>query len=1399
MHNPDPQASASVPLAVRWRRVRAAYRMANLASHHVLGFAVKLVLLVYFALAVLFLVLRYAILPNIDLYKGDIEGAASRALGARVTIDRLAASWHGLRPALILDHVRLHDARNRPALVLPKVDATLGWWSVAAFEPRFASLEITGPRLSIRRGVDGVFEVAGVRLDPKAAGGGGADWLLRQREIVIRGGRVDWTDELRGAPTLAMQNVTLALLNRWGTHHFALQATPPQALGKPVTLRAQFKHRLGAKPSDIARWKGQLYADLRDVDLAAWKRHIDYPIQLTGGRGSLRAWLEVDQARLAGFTADLALANVHARLGKDSAPLALARVTGRLSAREELLPGPQDGKPTFGANGHTVTLERFAVVGASGRALAPATVSQTWRPARDGKPEHAEIHARQLDIGALAALAQYLPLTAVQRQLLADYAPRGRLPDFKVSWDGRYPNVVGYRVQGEVAGLALNAQPARPAQAAGKGLPALPARPATPGFDNLSASIDATQKGGSVKVDSQALGLAMPAWFADPRMPFDRLALDARWSIEPGRELLVEVDELAFRQGEFKGELSGRHVLPLTPGHGPGSADFKGTLDGFEIGRIERYLPTVTPHNLHDWLVGALQGGRLRDATLRLRGDLARFPFKAAAPGQTAPGEFNIAGRLEQAQLEYAPGHRHPDGTPLWPLAEAIDGRIEFDRARMEINGKSLRTMGVALSNVKAVIPDLGAHEAMMLEIDGNAQGPLQEFLHYVAATPVLGWIGHFTEESRASGNARLGLSLRLPLAHLPDAKVSGKLQLLNNDVTLFPELPPLQAALGSIEFHERGFNLNGVGASFLGGPLAVAGGTGLDGATTVRLDGTLSADGMRRTAPMPALRRLAGRMSGEARYTGAIVVKAGRRTITIDSSLNGMGLELPAPLNKPAGDSLPLHFTLHGEPTVDGIGRDEIRVGLGEGVAARYLRTKQGHAPWRVLQGGIGVNAPAPQPDEGMMVLANMKALNVDAWIAAGRAIAGMGEAAPSASPDDDDDGAAAAAADGAGFAQYVLPTLVAGQVSELTVGERRMLDVVVGASHAGDTWQANLHSRQASGYVTWRETPSGLGKVTARLASLVIPESAAAEVKDLLESNRGASATIPSLDIVADSFELFNKPLGRLDLRASNVRALAGREWRIERLALSNPDGQLKANGRWVTKDGKSNTSLNFALDIANAGRLLDRVGFPDTIGRGNGRLAGDISWSGLPYSLDIPSLSGQIEMHVESGQFLKQDPGAAKLLGVLSLQALPRLLKLDFHDVFSEGLAFDGISANALIQRGVVRTDNLKMHGVAATVLMNGSADIANESTDLRVVVIPEFNLGTGPLVYGLAVNPVIGLTGFLAQLFLRAPVMKALTYQMQITGPWKSPTITKLANPPDVPPPLPRTDAKATTKE
>jgi uncharacterized protein YhdP len=146
------------------------------------------------------------------------------------------------------------------------------------------------------------------------------------------------------------------------------------------------------------------------------------------------------------------------------------------------------------------------------------------------------------------------------------------------------------------------------------------------------------------------------------------------------------------------------------------------------------------------------------------------------------------------------------------------------------------------------------------------------------------------------------------------------------------------------------------------------------------------------------------------------------------------------------------------------------------------------------------------------------------------------------------------------------------------------------------------------------------------------------------------------------------------------------------------------------------------------------------------------------------------------MHGGQFLKVEPGAAKLLGVLNLQALPRRLALDFRDVFSEGFAFDNIVGTAAIAQGVATTDNLKMTGVTASVLMNGSANIARETQDLHLVVIPEINLGTASVV-AMAINPVVGVGTLLAQLFLRNPVMKSLTFEYKVSGSWSDPVVVK----------------------
>jgi uncharacterized protein YhdP len=314
-----------------------------------------------------------------------------------------------------------------------------------------------------------------------------------------------------------------------------------------------------------------------------------------------------------------------------------------------------------------------------------------------------------------------------------------------------------------------------------------------------------------------------------------------------------------------------------------------------------------------------------------------------------------------------------------------------------------------------------------------------------------------------------------------------------------------------------------------------------------------------------------------------------------------------------------------------------------------------------------------------------------------------------------------------------------------------------------------------------TARRGAAAAGRVHARLARLSIPKGEVEQVETLLDQQ---PASVPALDIVVDDFELRGKRLGRVDIEAINSQGGAAgdgpREWRLARFNISNPDAQLTATGQWIAgaaPSAKRRAVLNFKLALADSGALLDRLGNPKAIRGGKGLMTGQVAWLGSPLTLDFPSMTGQVNVAIDSGQFLKVDPGAARLLGVLSLQSLPRRLVLDFRDLFQEGFAFDNITGDVTIVQGVAQTNNFRMRGVQAAVLMDGRADIARETQDLRVIVVPEVNAGTASLAYAV-INPVIGLGTFLAQLFLRKPLAEAGTREFHITGPWADPKVDRV---------------------
>ena len=188
-----------------------------------------------------------------------------------------------------------------------------------------------------------------------------------------------------------------------------------------MAARATFpESALGFPLPELLR---RLYAEVGYTDLAAWRAWVDYPWEIDRGQGALRVWLTLDRGEVKQATADLALAQVMARLGKELAPLELASVQGRLQGR-------LDGER------YEVAGRGLALTSEHGPSIPPSDFQVSWMPANSGSEARGAASASTIELEPLAQLAASLPLPAEVRRMLAEIRPRGRLAEANFEWSG---------------------------------------------------------------------------------------------------------------------------------------------------------------------------------------------------------------------------------------------------------------------------------------------------------------------------------------------------------------------------------------------------------------------------------------------------------------------------------------------------------------------------------------------------------------------------------------------------------------------------------------------------------------------------------------------------------------------------------------------------------------------------------------------------------------------------------------------------------------------------------------------------------------------------------------------------------------------------------------------------
>jgi uncharacterized protein (TIGR02099 family) len=848
-----------------------------------------------------------------------------------------------------------------------------------------------------------------------------------------------------------------------------------------------------------------------------------------------------------------------------------------------------------------------------------------------------------------------------------------------------------------------------------------------PGVTGLDGSIEGTESGGALRVAGRGVRLDLASFFRAP-LGFDLVEMQARWSHAQDALHLV-IDEARLANADAEGRFAGSwRSLPESKGKSPGFLDVKGTITRGQISRAARYLPNPLAET-RAWLEKALQSGESPRLDFELKGDLAEFPF-----GGESTGHFLIAGQVRNARLRY---------DPEWPAVEAIDGSVRFHNRRMEIRAERATIFASRVNSALAVVEDLGASPPL-LTIDGDVDTTGADGVRFLRESPLVNGPGAFTRAVSVEGPAQLGLHIDYPLSGDDPVRVAGDYVFAGATASVARDLA-LRDLRGRLSFTETGIRAPRLTGTLFGKPAVLAMASQPDGRVLSTLEGAIDSAVIAEHAP----RELAARIAGVAEWKARILSGSDGVQLSIASDLKGLAVSLPQPLGKGASEAraVTLEIARLGEPG------ESAAVALAGGVHGRFDRA--GAADARRWRAALKFGAPfAVEPlRDGLWLYGELPALDVDAWQAV---FAAPGPATERQAAEQ------AHAVDLRG--------------ADLVMGRVRFLGRDFAAMHArldreSMRWSGRLDSPTIAGEIQW--SAEGRGRLMAKLDRFALPEAA----RDAAPTPQADQAELPALDIRAARFDFRGRTLGSLELNAEPV----GPEWRIDRLDIGNRHSKFTSTGVWRRTGAGSLTTLAVKLDANNLNELLQLFGYGDHLRRGSGNLSGTLVWPGYPNEFELGNLAGTLRVEGRDGQFARIEPGAGKLLGLLSLQSLPRRAMFDFRDVFSEGFAFERIQGDVKIARGVLLTDAFEISGPSAFVSLSGEVSMPQETQALTMRVVPEVGEGMAlaATVFG---TPVLGLSTLLVSKLLRNPLGKAVAYEYQVTGSWDNPVVARTSSPP-----------------
>lgn len=1296
------------------------------------------------------------VLAQVPDYRDQIQAFVSRQSGLDIAFSELDARWRFYGPELVFENAVVSAPNGGRALVQARRGSVALdiWASIASLRLTTGRFWLDGPQLFLVRTAAGRIELVGQDELPERTRPFLFDELPTGR-FSISDARVTFRDLATGRGPWTFARVGLTLQRRAESMRLDGTAELPSALGKQMRFAARSSGQL----DDPAALNWDFEVESRDLALAGLADLLPdaWPAPTTGN-GSFKVAGVLHGAEIESVKGTVSLAGIMLPLPVWSTPLPAAdplvirsgdaddAIVETASPGPAAQPTPAAGSPQRVA--YDVVRADFDVrhTDDGGWHLLVDGL-QLVRPGVRWDPSRVEIDVDGPGAGALSLrgsvaflsldgvwpLLAYLPERADTARLRA-LAAQGRLRDFAFAFKRSTAEAPPeYSFSGKLDAVGFS-----PVGAA-------------PGLSGLTGQFLATDRNGRFDLAARNFGFNLPRLFREP-LDFDEVGGALTWTHETDHWRIAS-DAVRVADADGKGTAKFTFTLP-DDGSSP-VLDLEGTGSDIDATATPRYLPAgrMSAKSLA-WLDRAFPAGRVATASVEYRGPTRLFPFRGGE------GTFIARGNFDGITLDY---------DPRWlPLVDAR-GDVEFHNEGLTARAASGQVHGLRVSQG---VVDIADFRSVELDIRAQGNGDVGAALDYLQRSTVGPALGDRFMSLEGKGAATFEARLWLPVKQLEDRRIDVTARLVNAEVGQRGQPQKVTALNGPLQVLDRAVVSPGLQGRFLGGPVSIA----LAAEPDVPAQSTatvLTANGRALVGPLkeflgaPEIVRLSGGAAWRlrARFVPPPARKADAvqlaglppaapsmtQLYVIDSDLQGLGIALPEPVQKAAPATRPLHM----EVEMDGGPNLTVRGSLGELRTVARLRRSNG--TWSFDRAGIradGVAASIPG-HEGLRIEGDLDRFVLDDWLA----LKGTGAAA------------------GPSGARRLSDYLKAANVRIGTFGlfGYTWSDVrgLLQATPAG--WQIDVAGPDATGKLL---VPYELGGTTPMTL----------EMERLVLASRGGGASgpsttdprqVPPIQARINEFELGGRKLG--SVRAQIDRAPRG-------LAFTDVTAQgatfsAEAKGTWLANDSATAAARGIATDVdltlasTDVQATLKALGYGDVVAGTRGLLQARLSWPGGPDVQALGRASGTVHLEIDDGQVLDLQPGAGRMLGLLSVAALPRRLSLDFSDLTDKGLAFDSVRGDFELKQGNAFTDNLLLTGPAADIGIAGRTGLGARDYDQTAVVTGNFG-ATLPVAGALAGGPVVGAAMLLFSQVFKEPLKGMTRGYYRITGNWDEPQVERV---------------------